>query len=235
MRRSTLITLTTGLLLGLALAAPQPARAGGSAAEASLKQFFARGVEVNGARAELIAVNHWPATAGRLHWSLPRLAGHPARFSLIAEQGRGQNLRRWYVPVRVHWWAQAVVARRNLPARSLLDPSMLTTKRTDIAGHADIWWRKPAYLAGMRLMRPIQEGETIFSQYVRQMPMIRRGDLVTILIDTGRLRVSAEGEALRSAGRGERVLVRNIRSHQTVQAVAEQKGVVRIRLAGVQG
>jgi len=206
-----------------ALAAPD------SAMQQSLQSFFNNGVVVRGASAELIQVERWPNTQGAIRWSLPAAVnGHPKRLSLIAEQGN----RRWYVPVRVHWWAMAIVMNKNISARSLLTTDMLKKIRTDIAGHNSPWVEQISELTGMRLTRRLNKGDVVLATSVKRPPLIKRGDMVQIILDLGHLHVRAEGKALRSAHRGERILVKNLRSKEVIQAIVEQAGAVRIQLRG---
>jgi len=226
------------LLLLAALVLPaltlpvQASEAPDTAMQQSLTHFFNSGVVLHNATAELVRVEHWPDAGGSLRWSLPAsLHGHPGRFSLIAEQGK----KRWYVPVRVRWMATAIVMRQNISARSLLTQTMMKKTRTDIAGHNGAWWQSAATLAGMRLTRPLAAGDVILSSYVTRPPMVKRGDLVTIMLDAGGLHIRAEGKALRSAGQGERIMVKNLRSQEMIQAVVEKTGLVRVSMNGGRG
>lgn len=228
-----LLPLLLMALLLPALTLPTTSLAAADAAmKQSLNKFFDNGVVLRGAKAELIRVEKWPATTGSLRWSLPNIKrGHPFRISLIAEQGQ----KRWYVPVRVHWWAKAIVMLRAIPARTLLTPDMMSKKLTDIAGHSGHWWDNSKHLVGMRLTRPLGKGDIILSSYVKQPPLIKRGDIVQIVLDSGMIRIRAEGKALRTAQKGERLLVKNLRSDEIIQATAERTGVVRVILWGTQG
>lgn len=197
-----------------------------AAMQQSLHAFFSEGVFVGGARAELVEVLRWPEAQGALRWRLPRISGHPSRISLIAEQGDRGKTRRWYVPVRVRWWAQAVVARRDLPVRTLITESMLTTKMADVSEHVGTWWKEVGDLVGTRLLRPLRAGDVIFSTYVKQPKLLKRGDRVLIVACTKGLKVSAVGTALRSAGLGERVPVRNVGSRKVIEAIVMDAGTV---------
>ena len=203
-----------------------------SAMHNSLDKFFSNGVVVRGATATLIRVENWPKTSGSLRWSLPGIKrGHPGRISLIAEQGN----KRWYVPVRVHWWAKAVVVKKAVPARTLLLQDMMKATRVDIAGHTGHWADNTADLTGMRLTRPLAKGAVILSSHTNRPSMIKRGDLVQIVLDAGRIHIRSEGKAMRNAKRGERVLVKNLRNNEIIQAIAEKAGVVRVSLRENQG
>jgi len=217
------------LLTVLILPVPASAAAD-SGMQQSLSRFFDHGVALRGATAELIKVERWPDAKGAMRWSLPNVSfGHPSRLSMIAEQ----NGKRWYVPVRVHWWAKAVTINVSIPARSLLSKGMLKLIRTDIANHSGQWWNDASDVDGMRTTRPLHKGDVIFSSYVRRPPLIKRGDIVTIMLDTGSIRIRTEGKALRQASRGDRLLVQNMRSNETIQAIAEGRGLVRVNIQGI--
>lgn len=195
-----------------------PCAAWAGAMEDSLQSFFARGVEFHGAKAELVEVVRWPDATGPLRWSLPNLSRPMNRVSLLAEEGEGANVRRWYVPVRVHWWANVVVAGRDLDARSKLASYMLTIARKDVAGLGKVWWSNVTALNGMRMVRSLRKGDVVSGTDVRRPPLLRAGDRVNMMVKSGSLTVYAEGKALRAAKRGDRVLIENIRSHEKVQA-----------------
>jgi len=205
-------------LLSLALLTGTSALADDAPMKASLDAFFAQGVHVNGATAELIGVQRWPGAKGRLNWHLPRMRKHPVQISMIATQGAGAHTRRWYVPVRVHWWADAVVVKNDTRTRAILTASMLEKIHTDIAGHAGRWWDNIQQLAGTRTTRPLHKGQVVFSSYVKRPPLIKRGDEVSMISHIGGIRVSAMGKALKPAGLGDTLRVQNMRSRQIRQA-----------------
>lgn len=223
------------LILLALLVGAQPAYAEDDAMRTSLQAFFDRGVQMDGAKAELDGVEHWPDAEGKLQWHLPHLSGHPERVSMIAEQGEGAHARRWYVPVRLHWWVNAVVAKEGVSARTLLVPSMLKHARVDVAGHSGHWWTKVGRLAGARTTRPLRAGEVVYSSYVIRPPLLRRGDMVTLVARIGGVQVTAVGKVLRPAGRGERVQVRNMRSKQILQATVVDKNTAYVFVGGGAG
>jgi len=137
--------------------------------------------------------------------------------------------------VRVHWWAKAVVVKKGVPARSLLLKDMMKLTTADIAGHNGYWWDNSRELTGMRLTRPLAKGAVIFSSHIKTPSMIKRGDLVQIVLDAGRIHIRSEGKAMRNAKRGERIMVKNLRNNEVIQAIAESAGVVRVSLRENQG
>jgi len=221
--------LLTALLL---LTTPAHANAI-TALKASIHSFFARGIYSEGARAELVEVVQWPTDiTGTIRWRMPHINNHPKRISLIAEKGRGKNQRRWYIPVRLHWWADVIVVKTDLPARTLLSPSMLTQKRADIAGHPGHWWKDIVSLAGTRLTRPLRGGQAIYAPYIKRPQLLKRGDHVTMIASIGGLKVKASGKVMHAAGLGDRVQVRNISSKKMLQAIVVDASTVHVVTGG---
>jgi len=216
------------VLMVIALLFPVSLWAG--ALEKSLHDFFAQGIHYQGAKAELIQVDRWPNVKGAVRWHLPNINRHARRVSLIAEQGAGQSLRRWYVPVQLHWWTNVVTVRQELPARSLLRSSMLQVQRKDVAGHTGVWWKKTTELVGMRLTRPLHTDDVVYSLAVKRPPLIKRGDRVTMIVGNGSFLVRAAGKAMQAAGLGEKVLVQNMRSKKRIEAIVIDAHTVRVQI-----
>ncbi|MDX8392195.1 MAG: flagellar basal body P-ring formation chaperone FlgA [Mariprofundaceae bacterium] len=224
-------------LLLLGLCSPEKAMAANQVAhdqtmQDSLSQFFARGIIHQGATAELAEVIRWPNAHGRMTWRLPHISRYPARLSLIAEQRQNGKLQRWYVPVRVHWWAKVMVARRDIPARTRLNASQLKLQRTDMAGVTASWWQHPAALNGTRSTRPIAAGKAVLSSYITRPSLLKHGDRITLIAHIGGVQVMATGKVLKNAGAGDRVRVQNLRSKEIVQATIIDAHHARVESGG---
>ncbi|HID36682.1 MAG TPA: flagellar basal body P-ring formation protein FlgA [Ghiorsea sp.] len=203
------------------------------ALKASLTAFFAAKPMVNNAKAELIGVQHWPNIQGEVRWSLPPLKHLPQRISLIAEQGHGKKLRRFYVPVLVKWMANVITLKQDISARTMLDRSMLSQTQTNIAGLRGRTWSNIADVVGLKSLRNLPKGSVVLSTQMQRPPLIQRGDLVTILVKVAGIQVRAAGIALRSGSRGDRMLVKNVRSKQTLQSIVQDKHTVTVFSGGV--
>jgi flagella basal body P-ring formation protein FlgA len=59
-------------------------------------------------------------------------------------------------------------------------------------------------------------------------PLIRRGDTVTVVFDDGRIRVSAQGQSLGSGAKGDRIRVINTTSHVELTAEVVNGTTVRV-------
>jgi len=203
------------------------------ALQASLEVFFAAKPSANGAVAELVAVKHWPKAKGAVRWSLPNLRFLPKRVSLIAEQGQGKTLRRWYVSTDVKWMADVITLKEDISARAVLDSSMLMKERTDIAGLRGQSWQRASDVVGLKSLRSLRRGSVVLSSTFQRPPLMQRGDYVTILVEVGGLKIRVAGMALKSGNRGDRMLVQNVRSKQMLQSTVKDAHTVAVYLGGV--
>ncbi|MDQ6986514.1 MAG: flagellar basal body P-ring formation chaperone FlgA [Mariprofundaceae bacterium] len=219
LHQTLIFALLASALLAFGPTPPANAEGVDQAMRDSLTRFFANGIKHQGATAELAEVIRWPAASGSVNWRLPNFSRHPSRLSLIAEQQHGGQLRRWYVPVRLHWWTQAMVAKTDMPPRSLIHASQLMRKRIDIAGITGSWWQASAGLVGARTSRPVRSGQPLLSSYITRPSLLRNGDRITLISRIGGIRVTATGKILKNADAGDRVRVQNLRSKDVLQAI----------------
>lgn len=230
----TLAALCFVLFMPHLLQAATPVQSGiNSELQKSLTAFFAAQPMANGAIAKLIKVQRWPDIHGQVRWSLPNLRFLPKRVSLIAEQGHGKTLRRWYVSTQVRWIRKVVTLKHDISARSVLDRSMLQKEWKDIAGLRGQTWTDINDVIGLQTLRNMRRDDVIVSSIVKRPPQIKRGDHVTILVEVAGIQVRAEGIALKSGSRGDRMLVQNIRSKQTLQSIVQDAHTVSIAIGGV--
>jgi flagella basal body P-ring formation protein FlgA len=78
----------------------------------------------------------------------------------------------------------------------------------------------------------MQRGDVVHTAVVKRPPLIKRGDHVTILVEVRGIKVRAEGIALKSGSRGQRMPVQNIRSKQRLQSIVKDAHTVSIQMGG---
>jgi flagella basal body P-ring formation protein FlgA len=87
----------------------------------------------------------------------------------------------------------------------------------------------PERLRGMAVRRAMARGEAITTDAISSEIVVRPGDQVRIIGQSGALQLMVNGEA-RAAGRiGDRIQVKNLQSGALLQAIVADEGVVRIR------
>lgn len=82
--------------------------------------------------------------------------------------------------------------------------------------------------AGREARRTMRGGVPVRATDLAEPRLILRGEPVTIRLRSGALTISASGRALGDAARGKPVRVFNEATNQTLDAIAEEAGVVRV-------
>jgi flagella basal body P-ring formation protein FlgA len=89
--------------------------------------------------------------------------------------------------------------------------------------------RQPKALRGMRLRRTLARGEALLGEALSADIVIKPGDTVRIIGQSGRIYVEVKGEARAAGHIGDRIQVKNVQSGILLQAIVEDEGVVRVR------
>ncbi len=136
---------------------------------------------------------------------------------------------RWSVliPVQVETEGQVVVARRTLLPGTLLTAVDLTTAERRIRGLADCCASDPTTLVGQRVRRPIAADAPISLDSLEAAPLVRRGEIVTVIAGAPGFEVRSSGVAMADAREGDPVRIRHATSLRIIQARADSRGVVR--------
>lgn len=83
-------------------------------------------------------------------------------------------------------------------------------------------------IVGMQLIRPTRKGMMLRPSDITEPELVKRSAMVTIYYKKGPLTLTAQGQALNSAAKGEMVSVLNTTSKQIVRGIATQSGAVEI-------
>ena len=76
-----------------------------------------------------------------------------------------------------------------------------------------------ARLIGMSPRRPIVAGRAVLTTEIQPPTLVKRGKLVTILLQTRFMTLTAKGKSLENGGKGDVVRVQNVDSGKTIEAV----------------
>ncbi len=87
---------------------------------------------------------------------------------------------------------------------------------------------QPQDVLGKRTRRPLQTHAMIHTYDVELMPVVRKGDVIRILVESPLLKVSTLGEALESGQRGDTIRVKNAASQRELRAIVVDKKTVRV-------
>lgn len=149
----------------------------------------------------------------------------PLEFSLVAGKIQRQNTIRVLCPDEPGWqlflsakvsqMMSTVIARRQIPAGSLIDGDMLQINRVELNQTRGRLVQDPQLIVGARVKRSLQPGQ-ILTQH--DLCLVCKGDVVTIEgISTG-LSVTTQATALQDGTLGESVKVQNNQSNRVIKA-----------------
>jgi len=133
--------------------------------------------------------------------------------------------------LRVGRYQDVVVAARSLDTRSPLTAGDLRIEArpsTDIPEGA---LSSLPDLTDVDLTRSIREGEPLTAALLRRRVLVKRGELVTLLLEGPGFRIVAQGVASADARRGDMVKVLNATSKREAVGKVDGPGVVRVLFA----
>lgn len=120
------------------------------------------------------------------------------------------------VPVEVEALAEMVVATRTLERGEVLEASDLTLARRDLAQVQGRFLKSTDEALGLRVKGAIRANQPVRGDCLERVPLVKSGQMVTILAENEVVRITASGQAKGSGALGESILVRNVVSQKDV-------------------
>jgi flagella basal body P-ring formation protein FlgA len=197
---------------------------------ATLDELDASGATARLARLELPA--NIEAPAGQLEI---RASAGPARdlfvpFTVFVELWQeGRVVKRFNATAQVEAHAPILVAVREIAENTRLRQESFKLEVKRLERPLNQYVTDPERLRGTAVRRALARGEALTTDAISAEIVVRPGDQVKIIGQSGALQLMVTGEA-RAAGRiGDRIQVKNVQSGALLQAVVADEGIVRIR------
>ncbi len=198
-------------------------------------EYFHGELSRYGGRAEVIfdggAQNMLQLSAPEYSFAVRRRGGRSLGLTSIEVDVRARDQRLQTIPlvVEVSMLRESLVARRTINEGATIRPedvglvSMLFT-RVDRLGIGD-----PILAIGQRAKRIIRAGALVESGLLEPVPLVRRGQLVTLISASGSVRVVTTGKATSDGLLGEVIKVRSVDDRRSeLDAVVVGVGTVQI-------
>ena len=106
------------------------------------------------------------------------------------------------------------------------DIDMIQVRESEMSGNTIL---DPQTLIGMTPRRTITQGSPIQVSDILKPEAVTRGSLVTMIFDSGAMRLTAEGKALQNGAAGDTIRVLNTASNKTLQAMVTDNGDVIVK------
>jgi flagella basal body P-ring formation protein FlgA len=172
-------------------------------------------VELFGRNVELAVPNDAAAAIDVRNLSFDRQTG---RFSAMVAAGSDTTGYRLPVSGRVHETSPVPVLRRAMGPGDVIrkDDIEIIRLREDRIGRDVV--TDASKLVGMTPRQRLRVGEPIRDNDTRPPVLVGRNSTVTIVLQTGSLRLTAQGRAVEDGARGETIRVTNLQSKKTIEA-----------------
>ena len=136
------------------------------------------------------------------------------------------------VNVEIAVYRDVLVADTDLERHAVLGEDNLKLERCDVYETESGTFTELEDILGFRARHIIPAGRVILGQDIERIPLIERGDSVTLSIVMGGITVSATGRALDEGTEGDVIAVRNERSGRLLMGRIVGKGEVSVELRG---
>lgn len=162
----------------------------------------------------------------------PRLHEGPAGSAFLAAtvvvRVNSRDYQTLSMTFRVGRYQQVVVAARPLEPKTVLgaaDFRIDSVSSTELPADALPAIAEPGDL---EVLRPVKSGEVITPRMLRQKIAVKRGEIVTLILEGRGFRITTHGQAAEDARRGDTVRVVNATSKRDVLGKVEGPGMVRV-------
>lgn len=146
----------------------------------------------------------------------------------LSFRAAGEEIRRGVVTVDVKRTARALVAARGLRSGELVRAEDIQQVSIDARRVPSRPVHSPYDLVGKRTTRFVAAGTPWSDGLVSEPPAVQRGDVVTLRLEHGALRIERRGEAREDGSLGERIRVTSAGSRREIVGVVAGEGLVHV-------
>jgi flagella basal body P-ring formation protein FlgA len=141
----------------------------------------------------------------------------------------GRLLKRMSVTAQAEAFGPVLVAARDLASKTRLREGDFKVELIPLVRNQSVYFSEPTRLRGASLVRSLARGEAITKDVLVADIVVKPGDPVRIVGQSGALRIVVMGEARAAGHVGDRIQVKNLQSGLLFQAVIVDEGLVSVR------
>jgi len=156
---------------------------------------------------------------------LPTSPLKPGRVNLLLEikGGDGKVLRRYTASALVNVWKALPCPIRPMNRLEQVNLANVQFKRKNLAFHQNAW---DGTGGPWRMVRSVGVDQVIHFTDIEPVPVIAKGEKVTLLYQGDNIRLQVKAEALSDGGVGQRIQVRNLQSNRKIAATVQDASTV---------
>ena len=152
-----------------------------------------------------------------------------SRVRVVAEfiDHEGEAIRRVRLNANLKIYRMVAVTEVDLDRHEAVNGGYVVMERRDVSGNSG-FFVTPDDLEGMRTRRSVKAGTMLTKKYVEPIPLINRGDVITIKACIGSVLITANGTARESGGLHENIRVYNETTRKTIDCTIVDSNTVQI-------
>jgi len=135
-----------------------------------------------------------------------------------------------YVSARIDVFGPVLVARQPVPRGTALRESDMELVERNLSNLPHAYYSDPQPVIGQLAKRTIAAATVVTPSMLQAPKMVKRGELVSVIAETGTLKIRTRGKALGDGKAGDLVRVRAEGSRRVVDGVVISPGVVKVTL-----
>lgn len=140
-----------------------------------------------------------------------------ANLAVVARQ-RDRVVLNTSVQVEVEALADMVVALRQLDYGTIISGADVAVQKRDVASTAGKYARDPNDVVGKRARTSIRANAAIRTDQVEKVPIIKSGQIVTIVAENAVMKITVTGRARNAGAEGDTIMVQNMSSLKEIPA-----------------
>jgi flagella basal body P-ring formation protein FlgA len=140
----------------------------------------------------------------------------------------GHNPWALFVPVHIAISGPVVVLAHTLDRGTILAANDLRIESRSGNFGTTGYYTDPAEVIGKVLTRPVSAGQVVSAAFLTGNRLVRRGQNVTLVAESGSIAVRMAGTAMMDGAEGDRIKVKNSSSHRIVEGVVRDGGIVEV-------
>lgn len=147
-------------------------------------------------------------------------------FVNVTFMNEGRAVSKVNVPVTVKATMDVVVASSNIKRGALLDKENLTIEKISVGRGYKKYLNDFGLVVGLSATRNIRAGSPMKAGFAEKQALVRAGEIVTMVAESGSMRITTRGHAKQDGNIGEWIKVVNMESKKTISAMVSGPGEV---------
>ncbi len=140
----------------------------------------------------------------------------------------GESYKKVKATVKIQIFKEVVVTKKPLGRYRRITQDDVYMQKMDITNLPNDIITNYKDVLGKRARRNIWAKVALRAEYVEYPPLVKRGDMVLIVAESEKMKITAMGEARKSGRRGERVKVKNLNSNKRIFARIIDENTVKV-------